>query len=101
MSRSKAFILLIVFSVSCNVMASFSTHAQEKARIGWTGINPAASPIWVVYEKGLLKKLGVEAEIINIRSDPNAMQTPAPSQLGVIVSSVTTLVTSRLAGADT
>ena len=101
MSRSKAFILLIVFSVSWNVMASFSTDAQEKARIGWTGINPAASPIWVVHEKGLLKKLGIEAEIINISSSPIAMQALLAGELDVIVSSVTTLVTSRLAGADT
>ena len=101
MSRSKVFSFLIALTISCIVMASFSTHAQEKARIGWTGINPAASPIWVVQEKRLLRKLAVEAEIINISSSPIAMQALLAGELDVIVSSVTTLVTSRLAGADT
>src|SRR5262245_2181589 len=99
MSRSKAFIFLIV--ISGILVTSFSTRAQEKARIGWTGINPAASPIWVVHEKGFLKQLGIEAEIINISSSPIAMQALLAGELDVIVSSVTTLVTSRLAGADT
>ena len=101
MSRSRAFIFLIVITTSGILVTSFSTWAQEKARIGWTGINPAASPIWVVHEKGLLKQLGVEAEIINISSSPIAMQALLAGELDVIVSSVTTLVTSRLAGADT
>jgi ABC-type nitrate/sulfonate/bicarbonate transport system substrate-binding protein len=100
MSRSKTFSLLIALAISSILTASFSALAQEKARIGWTGINPAASPIWVVQEKGLLKKLSVDAEIINISSSPVAMQALLAGELDVIVSSVTTLVTSRLAGAD-
>jgi NitT/TauT family transport system substrate-binding protein len=101
MSRSKTFILLIVLTISSVVTVSFSALAQENTRIGWTGINPAASPIWVVHEKGFLRKLGVNAEIINISSSPIAMQALLAGELDVIVSSVTTLVTSRLAGADT
>ena len=101
MGRRKAFLLLTLLTISSIVAGSFSAVAQEKARIGWTGINPAASPIWVVQEKGLLKKLGVNAEIINISSSPIAMQALLAGELDLIVSSVTTLVTSRLAGADT
>ncbi len=101
MGKGKAFILLILLGIGTILALSFSAHAQEKARIGWTGINPAASPIWVVQERGLLKKLGVDAEIINISSSPVAMQALLAGELDVIVSSVTTLVTSRLAGADT
>jgi NitT/TauT family transport system substrate-binding protein len=101
MSRSTACILLTLLTITSIVTASFSALAQEKVRIGWTGINPAASPIWVVHEKGLLRKVGVNAEIININASPVAMQALLAGELDVIVSSVTTLVTSRLAGADT
>jgi NitT/TauT family transport system substrate-binding protein len=101
MSRSKTFILLTLLTISSIAGGSFSALAQEKVRIGWTGINPAASPIWVVQEKGLLRKLGVNAEVINISSSPIAMQALLAGELDLIVSSVTTLVTSRLAGADT
>jgi NitT/TauT family transport system substrate-binding protein len=101
MTKTKACIFVTVLTITSIVSASFSALAQEKARIGWTGINPAASPIWVVQEKNLLKKLGVNAEIINISSSPIAMQALLAGELDLIVSSVTTLVTSRLAGADT
>jgi NitT/TauT family transport system substrate-binding protein len=101
MRGRKAFTLLTLLTISSIVTVSFTALAQEKARIGWTGINPAASPIWVVQEKGFLRKLGVNAEIINISSSPIAMQALLAGELDLIVSSVTTLVTSRLAGADT
>jgi NitT/TauT family transport system substrate-binding protein len=101
MSKSKTSILAIVMTISILVTVPLLARAQEKMRIGWTGINPAASPAWVVQDKGLLRKLGVSAEIINISSSPIAMQALLAGELDVIVSSVTTLVTSRLAGADT
>src|ERR1041384_582180 len=101
MSKSKMSILAIVVTISSLVTVALLARAQEKERIGWTGINPAASPAWVVQDKGLLRKLGVSAEIINISSSPIAMQALLAGELDVIVSSVTTLVTSRLAGADT
>ena len=57
--------------------------------------------MWVVQEKGLLKKMGVDAEIIGINSSPIAMQALLAGDVDVIVTSVTTLVGTRLAGADT
>ncbi|HEY1236107.1 MAG TPA: ABC transporter substrate-binding protein [Candidatus Binatia bacterium] len=79
----------------------FPAEAQEKTRIAWAALNPAASPMWVVQEKGLLRKQGVDAEIIGINSSPIAMQALLAGDLDVIVTSVTTLVGTRLAGADT
>ena len=57
--------------------------------------------MWVVQEKGLFKKTGVDAEIIGINSSPIAMQALLAGDVDVIVTSVTTLVGTRLAGADT
>jgi NitT/TauT family transport system substrate-binding protein len=94
----------LIVAVVCAIgfaFTSFSAVAQEKTRIAWAALNPAASPMWVVQEKGLLKKLGVEAEIIGINSSPIAMQALLAGDVDVIVTSVTTLVGSRLAGADT
>jgi NitT/TauT family transport system substrate-binding protein len=87
---------------SCILVFSFSSaEAQEKTRIAWAALNPAASPMWVVQEKGLLRKQGIDAEIIGINSSPIAMQALLAGDLDVIVTSVTTLVGTRLAGADT
>lgn len=74
--------------------------AQERVRIAWAGASPANSPIWVVQEKGFLKKQGLNAEVISITASPIALQALLAGELDVIVTSVTTLVNSRLAGAD-
>ena len=93
--------LLAIVCASFFVFPTFSARGQEKTRIAWAALNPAASPMWVVQEKGLLRKLGVDAEIIGINSSPIAMQALLAGDLDVIVTSVTTLVGTRLAGADT
>lgn len=74
--------------------------AQERVRIAWAGASPANSPIWVVQERGFLKKQGLNAEVISITASPIALQALLAGELDVIVTSVTTLVNSRLAGAD-
>src|SRR3954471_7587164 len=93
-------ITAIVFT-SVLILSAFDSVAQEKTRIAWAALNPAASPMWVVQEKGLLRKQGVDAEIIGINASPIAMQALLAGDLDVIYTSVTTLVGSRLAGADT
>jgi ABC-type nitrate/sulfonate/bicarbonate transport system substrate-binding protein len=74
--------------------------AQERIRIAWAGVSPANSPIWVVQERGLLKKHGLNGEVISISASPIALQALLAGEVDVIVTSVTTLALSRLAGAD-
>ena len=73
---------------------------QERVRIAWAGVSPANSPIWVVQEKGLLKKHGLNGEVISISASPIALQALLAGEVDVIVTSVTTLALSRLAGAE-
>ena len=68
---TKHFFAIVCASIF--VFPWFSALAQERTRIAWAALNPAASPMWVVQEKGLLRKLGVDAEIIGINSSPIAM----------------------------
>jgi len=76
-----------------------SVSAQDRLRIAWAG-GSSSSPIWIVQEKGLMKKQGVNAEIISVNASPMALQAMLAGELDVIVTSVTTLVNSRLTGAD-
>ncbi|HWP57445.1 MAG TPA: ABC transporter substrate-binding protein [Candidatus Acidoferrales bacterium] len=78
-----------------------SAPAQEKLRFAWAGISPTNSPVWVIQEKKLLQKLGVEPEIINISASPTVLQALLAGEIDAASISVTTLVSSRLAGADT
>ena len=77
-----------------------SGFAQDRLRIAWSGSSPAHSPIWVVEEKHLLKKHGIDAEIISINASSIAVQVLLAGEVDVIIGSVANL-TSRLAGGDT
>lgn len=101
MRQKRLWNIFAFLTVTAILTFSCSARAQEKAKIAWAALNPAASPMWVVQEKGLLRKLGVDAEIIGINASPIAMQALLAGDLDVIVTSVTTLVSTRLAGADT
>src|SRR5205814_9764827 len=68
MRKLNAVILGTLITIGCVVASPYVIRAQEKARIAWAALNPAASPMWVIQEKGLLKKLGVDAEIIDRKS---------------------------------
>jgi NitT/TauT family transport system substrate-binding protein len=96
--RRKALIALL--ALAAVLMSRTSILAQDKIRIAWAGDSPANSPIWVVQEKGLLKKHGLIGEVIRINASPTALQAMLAGEVDVIVTSVTTLVSSRLAGAD-
>ncbi len=96
--RRKALIALL--ALAAVLMSRTSILAQDKIRIAWAGESPANSPIWVVQEKGLLKKQGLTPEVIRISASPIALQAMLAGEVDVIVTSVTTLVSSRLAGAD-
>lgn len=93
-------LLLALVAIATFVLAVDAVYAQEKVRIAWAGDSPANSPIWVVQEKGLLKKNGLIGEVIRINASPTALQALLAGELDVIVTSVTTLVSSRIAGAD-
>ena len=48
------------------LLASFitvsPTNAQEKLRLAWAGFSPTNSPIWVIEDRKLLQKVGVDPE---------------------------------------
>src|SRR5574341_1950780 len=92
--------LAVIFVLAGLLFSASPAIAQEKVRVAWAGASPANSPIWVVQEKGFLKKQGLDAEVISISASPTALQALLAGELDVIVTSVTTLVSSRLAGAD-
>ncbi|HYY25710.1 MAG TPA: ABC transporter substrate-binding protein [Candidatus Udaeobacter sp.] len=76
-------------------------RAQEKLRLAWAGFSPTNSPIWVIEDRKLLQKQGVTPEIIAINASPTVLQALLADEIEAASISVTTLTSSRLAGADT
>jgi NitT/TauT family transport system substrate-binding protein len=98
MSRLITLGLLIVVAVATLTTAS---SAQERLRLAWAGFSPTNSPIWVIEDRKLLQKMGVEPEIIAISASPTVLQTLLAGEIDAASISVTTLTSSRLQGADT
>ena len=84
------------------VMAGHSPFAvaQEKLRLAWAGFSPTNSPIWVIEDRKLMQKQGVTPEIIAISASPTVLQALLANEIDAASISVTTLTSSRLAGAD-
>ena len=76
-------------------------ETQERLRLAWAGFSPTNSPIWVIEDRKLLQKMGVQPEIIAISASPTVLQALLANEIDAASISVTTLTSSRLAGADT
>jgi NitT/TauT family transport system substrate-binding protein len=93
---------LITIAAVAGLLISESTgFAQERLRLAWAGASPTNSPIWTIADKKLLQKQGVEPEIIAISASPTVLQALLAGEIDAASISVTTLTSSRLAGADT
>jgi NitT/TauT family transport system substrate-binding protein len=98
MQKQAKLFLLALFGLW---VASTPAVAQERLRLAWAGFSPTNSPIWVIEDRKLLQKQGVEPEIIAISASPTVLQALLANEIDAASISVTTLTASRLQGADT
>jgi NitT/TauT family transport system substrate-binding protein len=94
-------VLARIFAVAALLTLAASVSAQERMRLAWAGVSPTNSPIWVIQDRKLLQKQGINPEIIAINASPTVLQALLAGEIDAASISVTTLVSSRLAGADT
>ena len=97
--NKKLSIIMLVLAVSLGLGSR--VFAQERLRLAWAGFSPTNSPIWVIEDRKLLQKMGVQPEIIAISASPTVLQALLANEIEAASISVTTLTSSRLAGADT
>src|SRR5687767_9444980 len=93
--------VLVLTGLLSLAVAVSPVNAQEKLRLAWAGFSPTNSPIWVIEDRKLLQKMGVEPEIIAISASPTVLQALLANEIDAASISVTTLTSSRLQGADT
>jgi NitT/TauT family transport system substrate-binding protein len=94
-------LVIAIAVVAVNFALGIRTFAQEKIRIAWAGSTPSNTPIWVADQKGFFKKNGLAAEVIAISASTIVIQALLTGEVDFIIAPSATLVTSRLAGADT
>ena len=91
----------LIVTVLLTLVSARATSAQERMRIAWAGSTPSNTPIWVADQKGFFKKNGLNAEVIAISASTIVIQALLTGEVDFIIAPSATLVTSRLAGADT
>ena len=96
----RVFCLVCILLAPCLSLPQPS-QAQERMRIAWAGSTPSNTPIWVADQKGFFKKNGLNAEVIAISASTIVIQALLTGEVEFIIAPSATLVTSRLAGADT
>jgi NitT/TauT family transport system substrate-binding protein len=96
----RSLVLLTIF-IGLTLGLAKSGLPQERMRIAWAGSTPSNTPIWVADQKGFFKKNGLQAEVIAISASTIVIQALLTGELDLIIAPSATLVTSRLAGADT
>lgn len=92
--------LLQLVAVLALLLAAAPGRTQERLRLAWAGFSPTNSPIWVIEDRKLLQKQGVQPEVIAINASPTVLQALLANEIEAASISVTTLASSRLAGAD-
>ena len=97
-ARSMVYFVLIGLVAVSTVPLSFA-GAQERLRIAYAG-GASVVPVWIVQEKGLLKRQGISGELIQISASTTALQALLAGEVELVVTSAATLVSSRLAGVD-
>jgi len=90
-----------LFALLVALLIGNGASAQQKLRLALAGFSPTNSPIWVIEDRKLLQKQGVDPEIIAINASPTVLQALLAGEIDAASISVTTLVSSRLQGADT
>jgi NitT/TauT family transport system substrate-binding protein len=93
--------VLSIIAIIGILTANSAAIAQERLRLAWAGFSPTNSPIWVIEDRKLMQKQGVQPEIIAISASPTVLQALLANEIDAASISVTTLTSSRLAGADT
>ena len=97
----KRAVYLFFFLCASTALFVKPISAQERMRMAWAGTTPSNTPIWVADQKGFFKKNGLNAEVIAISASTITIQALLTGEVDLIIAPSATLVTSRLAGADT
>ncbi len=77
---------------------SVSAYAQESLRIAYGGYNESATPMWVGIDKGIFKKYGIDASMIQVRSGALSVATLVAKEVEAIYAAQSTILSTVSGG---
>jgi NitT/TauT family transport system substrate-binding protein len=99
MQRVASGMLVLFIGVICH---SAQTAAQDRIRVGLSSVSGLHAALWVAEEKGLLRKHGIDAEVIVTGQGGNAgISALLANDIQIVNSAGDVLVAAALQGGDT
>jgi NitT/TauT family transport system substrate-binding protein len=68
MTPSKSFAMILALLLSALIAAAASAQTLDSFRVSYGGYNETAAPMWIGIDKGIFKKYGIDASMIQVRS---------------------------------
>jgi ABC-type nitrate/sulfonate/bicarbonate transport system substrate-binding protein len=68
MTLSKSFAMILALLLSALIAAAAAAQTLDSFRVSYGGYNETAAPMWVGIDKGIFKKYGIDASMIQVRS---------------------------------
>lgn len=87
-----AIILLVL------ALASAQVRAQEMFRISYGGYNESATPMWVGIERGIFKKYGIDASMIQVRTGALSIATLVAKEVEAVYPAQSTILSTVTGG---
>ena len=87
-----AIVLLVLAS------ADAPARAQEAFRISYGGYNESAAPMWVGIERGLFKKYGIDASMIQVRNGALSIATLVAKEVEAVYPAQSTILSTVTGG---
>jgi ABC-type nitrate/sulfonate/bicarbonate transport system substrate-binding protein len=75
-----------------------SSEAQERFRVSYGGFNETAASMWVGIERGLFKKYGVDAQMIQVRSGALSVATLVAKEVEAVWPAQSTILSTVSGG---
>lgn len=79
-------------------LASAPARAQESFRISYGGYNETATPMWVGIDKGVFKKHGIDASMIQVRNGALSIATLVAKEVEAVYPAQSTILSTVSGG---
>jgi len=89
---------LIVFALFANLFLCAAAHGAGPVLIAYGGFNETMAPMWIGVEKGLFKKHGVDAHVLQTRSGQIMMATLATGGAALVWAAPSSALNSSAGG---
>jgi len=73
-------------------------HAEDPFRVAYGGYNESATPMWIGIERGMFKKYGIDASMIQVRSGALSVATLVAKEVEAVYAAQSTILSTVSGG---